>query len=75
MDYYLPVFTGIVALASVLLAPKAESAEAFFPRGKYDRSAVRLDNPHVFSSDHLDICPFADERRDPRFLLWNMGQT
>lgn len=30
MDYYLPVFAGIVALASVLLAPKAESAGAFF---------------------------------------------
>ncbi len=30
MDYYLPVFAGIIALASVLLAPKAESAGAFF---------------------------------------------
>ena len=30
MDYYLPVFAGIVALASVLLAPRAESAGAFF---------------------------------------------
>ncbi len=30
MDYYLPVFAGVIALASVLLAPKAESAGAFF---------------------------------------------
>ncbi|MCD6580336.1 MAG: sodium:proline symporter [Desulfuromusa sp.] len=30
MDYYLPVFAGIIALASVLLAPRAESAGAFF---------------------------------------------
>jgi Na+/proline symporter len=30
MDYFLPVFAGIIALASVLLAPKAESAGAFF---------------------------------------------
>ncbi|MCF6179484.1 MAG: sodium:proline symporter, partial [Geopsychrobacter sp.] len=30
MDYYLPIFAGIIALASVILAPKAESAGAFF---------------------------------------------
>ena len=30
MDYYLPVFAGVIALASVLLAPKAESAGAFY---------------------------------------------
>jgi Na+/proline symporter len=30
MEYYLPVFAGVVALVSVLLAPKAESAGAFF---------------------------------------------
>lgn len=30
MDYYLPVFAGIIALVSVMLAPKAESAGAFF---------------------------------------------
>ncbi len=30
MDYYLPVFAAIIALASVLLAPRAESAGAFF---------------------------------------------
>lgn len=30
MDYFLPVFAGIIALASVLLAPKAESAGAFY---------------------------------------------
>ena len=30
MDYYLPIFAGVVALASILLAPKAESAGAFF---------------------------------------------
>ncbi|MFK5925393.1 MAG: sodium:proline symporter [Desulfuromusa sp.] len=30
MDYFLPVFAGVIALASVLLAPKAESAGAFY---------------------------------------------
>ncbi|MCD6186771.1 MAG: sodium:proline symporter [Desulfuromusa sp.] len=30
MDYFLPVFAGVIALASVLLAPRAESAGAFF---------------------------------------------
>ena len=30
MDYYLPIFAGVIALASVLLAPKAESAGAFY---------------------------------------------
>ncbi len=30
MDYYLPVFAGVVALASVVLSPKAESSGAFF---------------------------------------------
>ena len=30
MDYFLPVFVGVIALASVLLSPRAESEGAFY---------------------------------------------
>jgi len=66
MDYVLPAFAGVIALASVLLSPRAESESAF-----YQGVSATGQKPGLLALTFSQVTTWIFARRDGRsgFLM------
>ena len=73
MSYALPLTIVVVALISVMLAPKSESSERLFCWRIAKRRSTKFVHIDSKPSDHLDFCALAAERRNSGVLLRHVG--